>query len=75
MKNEIEKFKKEIPELKSFTDDKIREMIIDVERCFKQFLKAKMLTAMKDKKNIYFSTKNTIEKSETRTTVSWYLSE
>ena len=74
MKNEIEKFKKEIPELKSFTDDKIKEMIIDVERCFKQFLKAKMLTAMKDKKNIYFSTKNTIEKSD-RTMVSWYLSE
>ena len=73
MKNEIEKFKKEIPELKSFTDDKIKEMIIEIERCFKHFLKAKMLTAMKDKKNIYFSTKNNIEKSATKNKVSWYL--
>tara|TARA_R100000234_G_scaffold112381_1_gene85999 strand:- start:3360 stop:3539 length:180 start_codon:yes stop_codon:yes gene_type:complete len=58
MQNEIEKFKKEIPELKSFTDEQIKEMITEVERAYKQFLKAKMLTAMKDNKNIYFSTKD-----------------
>jgi hypothetical protein len=51
MQNEIEKFKKEIPELKSFTDDQIKEMIIAVEIAYKQHLKAKMLTVMKDNKD------------------------
>ena len=51
MQNEIEKFKKEVPELKSFTNDQIKEMIIEVEKAYKQHLKAKMLTVMKDNKD------------------------